>query len=203
LIRDFKSSKQVFKGKEISDNLQDYMYSLAVKHLYPEYVNRQSEFLFLKFNLDDKKAAKLRFGPNSLVEKKKEKGSGVVLMEPISEDDLSGFEYQLTGMQTYLDNFSEKDSRGNLAAKQPFPSDNSFSGPLQCGFAKTKGQLKKDGTPMWHCPFKWGFDYFIVYNESGEKIKSYNENEWDEKFIPLGGSFKKHNYKGCPYFNKI
>jgi hypothetical protein len=56
---------------------------------------------------------------------------------------------------------------------------------------------------MWHCPFKWGFDYFIVYNESGEKIKSYNENEWDEKFIPLGGSFKKHNYKGCPYFNKI
>jgi hypothetical protein len=74
---------------------------------------------------------------------------------------------------------------------------------LQCGFAKTKGQLKKDGTPMWHCPFKWGFDYFIVYNESGEKIKSYNENEWDEKFIPLGGSFKKHNYKGCPYFNKI
>lgn len=202
LIRDFKSSKQVFKGKEISDNLQDYMYSLAVKHLYPEYVNRQSEFLFLKFNLDDKKAAKLRFGPNSLVEKKKEKNSGVVLMEPISEDDLSGFEYQLTGMQTYLDNFSEKDSRGNLAAKQPFPSDNSFSGPLQCGFAKTKGQLKKDGTPMWHCPFKWGFDYFVVLNKEGKILKSYNEADFDPSVVEKSQTFEKRHYLGCPAFNR-
>jgi hypothetical protein len=31
LIRDFKSSKQVFKGKEISDNLQDYMLKISIK----------------------------------------------------------------------------------------------------------------------------------------------------------------------------
>ena len=34
LIRDFKSSKQVFKGKETTDNLQNLMYALAVKKIY-------------------------------------------------------------------------------------------------------------------------------------------------------------------------
>jgi hypothetical protein len=92
---------------------------------------------------------------------------------------------------------------GNFAASQPYPTDKSFSGPLQCGFAKEKGQLKVDGTLMWHCPFKWNFDYFVVYDESGERIKSYHENEWNEKLVPLGGKFEKQTYKGCPRFNKI
>jgi len=39
LIRDFKTSRETFKGKDVKDNLQDYMYSLAVKHLFPEYSN--------------------------------------------------------------------------------------------------------------------------------------------------------------------
>ena len=47
LIRDFKSSKQVFKGKDLTDNLQNLMYALAVKHLYPRYLSRQSEFVFI------------------------------------------------------------------------------------------------------------------------------------------------------------
>ncbi len=199
LIRDFKSSKQVFKGKEISDNLQDYMYSLAVKHLYPEYKNRQSEFLFLKFNLDDE--SKLRNSPNSLLPKK-DKSSGVVSMASISEDDLEGFEYQLSAMQTYLDNFSKKDAVGNLAARQPFPSDNSFSGPLQCGFAKVKGQLKKDGTPMWHCFAKFAFDYIAVLDKNGKLVKSYNEEDFDIKYLKEDQTFEKRHYAGCPAFNK-
>ena len=36
IIRDFKTSKEVFKGKDQTDNLQDHMYSLAVKNLFPE-----------------------------------------------------------------------------------------------------------------------------------------------------------------------
>ena len=36
IIRDFKSSKSVFKGKEITDNLQNLIYCLAVKHLMPK-----------------------------------------------------------------------------------------------------------------------------------------------------------------------
>lgn len=184
LIRDFKSSKQKFKGKEISDNLQDYMYSLAVRHMYPEYVNRQSEFLFLKFALGS------------------EESDGVIKMDSISEEDLDGFEFQLTEMQKYLDNFSEKDATKNMAASQPFPSDNSFSGPLQCGFAKTKGQLKKDGTLMWHCPVKFDFDYYVIYDESDKVLKSYLESEWDESLVPPNGRFEKKFYQGCPKFNK-
>ena len=74
LIRDFKTSKETFKGKDAKDNMQDLMYSLAVKHLFPEYENKQSEFLFLKFDLipDVKK-------------------SGIVRMEPLDEHDLHDY----------------------------------------------------------------------------------------------------------------
>lgn len=190
LIRDFKSSKQVFKGKEISDNLQDYMYSLAVKHMYPEYSFRQSEFLFLKFELDDK------------VKSEEESSAGVVKMSPIDEDDLEGFEYQLTAIQEYLDNFNETDARKNFAASMPFPSDNSFSGPLTCGFAKQKGQLKKDGSPMWHCPMKFDFIYYAILNKDGKHIKSYFEEEFSESLVPEGCTFEKKKYGGCPKHQK-
>ena len=44
IIRDFKSSKQIFKGKELTDNLQDFLYTLAVKKLFPHFKKRQVEF---------------------------------------------------------------------------------------------------------------------------------------------------------------
>ena len=184
LIRDFKSSKQKFKGKEIDDNLQDYMYSLAVKHLFPEYVNRISEFLFLKFPLEDCK------------------DSGIVKMKPIDEDDLDGFETQLTQIQNYIDNFSQKDAVSNLAARQPYPSDNSFSGPLQCGRAKYHNELKKDGTIMWSCPAKWGASFYKIFDKNGIFQKSVLEQLWNENLIPEGGSFQKISYSGCPCFNR-
>jgi len=186
LIRDFKTSKQKFKGKEICDNLQDYMYSLAARHLYPEYNNRVSEFLFLKFDLNDQ-------DPES---------DGVIQMRPISEDDLDGFEYQLSEIQQYLDNFSEQDAINNFAASQPYPSDNSFSGPLQCGFAKSKGQLKKDGTPMWHCPMKFDFTYYAIINAEGKHVKSYLKEEFDKSLIPEGCKAEKRHYSGCPKHQK-
>jgi len=180
LIRDFKTSRETFKGKEVKDNLQDYMYSLAVKHLFPEYSDRASEFLFLKFELDDSK------------------NSGIIRMAPITDDDLEGFEYQLTAIQEYLDNFSEEDAYSNFASKQPFPKDKTFSGPLQCGFAKYPGQLKIDGTPMWACSCKWAFDYFSVVDENGKQLKSY----FNESDIPEGQKYEKRSYKGCPAHQK-
>jgi hypothetical protein len=181
LIRDFKTSKQKFKGKEVDDNLQDYMYSLAVKHLFPEYVNRISEFLFLKFPLEDCK------------------DSGIIKMKPIDEDDLDGFETQLTQIQNYIDNFSVKDAVSNLAARQPYPSDNSFSGPLQCGRAKYPNELKKDGSIMWHCPMKFGFEYYVTLNEDNVAIKSYlNIHE-----IPSKAKYEKRKYEGCPAIKKV
>ena len=201
IIRDFKSSKQVFQGKEVSDNLQDYMYSLAVRHLYPEYSNRQSEFLFLKFKLDHRDS-KNKVAEEPAVKKSSKDPSGVVLMDEISQDDLDGFEYQLSAMQNYLDDFSESDAHANFAAKQSFPTDKSFSGPLQCGFAKQKGQLKKDGTPMWHCAMKFEFDYFCILNADGKVIKSYEEKDFKESLVPSGCTFEKRHYAGCPAHNK-
>lgn len=177
LVRDFKTSKKIFEGKEKEDNLQDYIYCLAVKHLFPEYVNRNAEFLFLKFNL---------------------KKEGLLKMKPLDEDDLEGFEIQLQSIQEYLENFDESDANSNFAADKGFPDDGSFGGKLQCGFAKEKGQLKKDGTLMWHCPYKFDFWYVTILDENGEFSSSCFQNEFDKSMVPPGGSHSVKHYAGCP-----
>jgi hypothetical protein len=181
LIRDFKTSKDVFKGKDQTDNLQDLMYSLAVKNLFPEYSERVSEFLFLKFDLD--------------VNAKK---SGVVRMKALDRDELEGFEMQLSEIQKYLDGFSEKQAKTNYAAHQGFPTDNSFSGKLLCGFATKKGELKKDGSPKWHCPMKFDFFFYEVSDAAGETVRSYFEEEFTEDLVPKGGTYEMKYYQGCP-----
>ena len=75
LIRDFKTSKQVFKGEDKKKNLQDYIYSLAVKYLFPDIKNRNSEFVFLKFELE-----------------KGDKPEGIMKMRKISDKKLDEFE---------------------------------------------------------------------------------------------------------------
>lgn len=181
LIRDFKTSKEVFKGKDLEDNMQDLMYSLAIKHLYPEYENKQSEFLFLKFELDPKA-----------------KKSGVMRMTPLSDEDLLGFEIQLTQVQQYLDGFSEDTAVANMAANQGFPSDNSFSGRLLCGFATKKGELKKDGTKKWHCSMKFDFFYYVFKNSDNQTVGSCFEEEFSEDTVPEGCTYEMRYYKGCP-----
>ena len=181
LIRDFKTSKEVFKGKDAEDNMQDLMYSLAVKHLFPDYPIKQSEFLFLKFELD--------------IDAKK---SGIMRMEPLSEEDLYGFELQLTEVQQYLDNFTEKDAVANFAAYKGFPDDNSFSGKLLCGFAKRRGELKKDGNIKWHCGMKFDFIYYQFKNSEGQVVGSCFEDDFDEQKVPSGCTYEIKYYAGCP-----
>jgi hypothetical protein len=181
LIRDFKSSKAVFAGKEAIDNMQDLMYSLAVKHLFPEYENRESEFLFIKFDLDEKA-----------------KDSGLLRMKAISPEELYGFELQLTGIQKYLDNFTEKDALNNLAANKGYPTDKSFSGKLMCGFAKEKGELKKDGAKKWSCSMKFDFFYYHIFDKEKRFFKTVMEDDFSENLIPDGGSYEMKYYAGCP-----
>jgi hypothetical protein len=189
VIRDFKTSKKVYVGKEITNNLQNLIYCLAVKKLYPNCEELQTEFLFLKFDLDSD-----LLGLD---------GEGVLKMSPMSLSELDGFEYHLTEIQSYLNNFNYDTACSNFAADQPFPDDKSFSGPLSCGFAKTPGQLKKDGTPMWHCNYKFAFDYFALKDVDGNTIKSAKEGE--EHLLladkSLGQYIEKINYEGCPKFN--
>tara|TARA_X000001036_G_C20692602_1_gene809929 strand:+ start:4675 stop:5682 length:1008 start_codon:yes stop_codon:yes gene_type:complete len=193
IIRDFKTSKKVFDGKEAEDNLQDLFYSLAVKHLFPKCRSRQSEFLFLKFDLQ----------PDLLGEL----GKGVLKMKPLSDEELEGFEYQLTEWQNYIDNFDKQDAVSNFAVDQydgnfP-PKHNGFCGKLQCGNqGKTgyPGQLKVNGDVMWHCPFKFSFDYWRLEDSDGNFKKSahLDSKEELESIQMKGDLLRKMHYEGCP-----
>jgi hypothetical protein len=197
IIRDFKTSKKVYDGKEAEDNLQDLFYSLAVKHMFPEYKSRQSEFLFLKFDLS----------PDLLGES----GKGVLRMAPLSDDELEGFEYQLTEWQNYIDGFDEDAAVSNFAVDQyegKFPpSSHGFCGKLQCGNQGRTGypgQLKKDGSVMWHCPFKFEFDYWRLEDSKGNFKRSahLNRKEDLERVQSKGDVIKKLHYDGCPRHNQ-
>jgi len=195
LIRDFKSSKQVFKGKEVTDNLQDLMYSLAVKHLYPNYKKRESEFLFLKFDL-----TKDMF--NNL-------GNGVLRMEPLSDAELYGFQYELTEIQRIIDNFDEEQAHSNFAGAQPYPTDGTFGGPLACGkdgFKMSKGEpvLDKTGEPIpaFICSFRKPFQYYALKNQDGQVIKTcFIEDKLDlEKSKTDDQIIELMEYSGCPHW---
>lgn len=188
LIRDFKTSKKVFSGKEKTDNLQDLMYSLAVKKIYPEFMSRQSEFLFLKFDL----------GKDMLGNK----GEGVIEMAEISDEELDGFEIFLTEIQSIVDEFTLSDAGSNLAARQDYPKDGSFGGPLSCGFAKYPGQLKKDGTKMWHCPHKFSYKYWRIKSKEGKTISCHFTEDAAKKIAQEEDSITEELYKGCPHWNR-
>ena len=182
VIRDFKTSKQVFKGEEVTKNLQDYIYSLAVRYLFPDYKNRHSEFLFLKFDL---------------------KGKGGVQMKKLSDRILNKFEIELTKSQVYLDNFSLRHAKGSYAADKPRPTDGSFGGQIVCGFAKFKGQLKKDGKPMWHCAYKFPFDYYALCDKKDKVLQTAFPEDYHVLVSKRskGDSIKKMHYSGCPRWN--
>ena len=188
LIRDFKTSKQVFKGEDKKKNLQDYIYSLAVKHLFPDVKNRNSEFVFVKFDLDAE-----------------HKPKGLIKMRKISDKKLDEFEVELTQAQQYLSKFNYYSAINGYAADKPNPKDGSFGGPIACGRAKYRGQPKKDGSPMWHCVYKFPFDYYGLFDENDKLIKT----EFPEHYSALlknkkeKFSIKKLHYAGCPRWNYL
>ncbi len=187
LIRDFKTSKEVFKGDEIDNNLQDLIYSLATKTLYPEYNKRQCEFIFLKFDLG-----------NDLLG---ESGEGVLEMRPLSNEELEGFEYELTEWQDYLDNFDEDNAKENYAYDRGFPpSGSGFCDRLQCGFATYPGELKKDGNKKWHCAFKFSFEYWVLKDQDGNPKASAYLDDKDSLLEKMkdGYTIEKMKYNGCP-----
>lgn len=186
LIRDYKTSKRKFEGEDASNNLQDLIYSLAASRMFPKFGKRIVEFLFLKFDPDVDKD---------------HKNQATIEMEPICDGELYGLEHELTHYQNQVDNFDENSAVSNFAKDQGFPTDKSFSGCLQCGFAKHKGQLKKDGNIMWHCEFKFPFDFYRIFNKSGEEVACLNAEEFNIEKVPEGGDYKKYNYSGCPKFN--
>ncbi len=191
VIRDFKTSKQLFKGKELTDNLQNLMYCLAVKKMFPTVKDIEVEFLFLKFDLSE--------------DLFKKKGSGVIKMDPLSKEELEGFEYQLDYIQEYLNDFDENHAVSNFAGSQDYPSDKTFGGPLMCGregFKKSRGEyvLNSAGEkiPNYICEFRLPMEYYALLDKEGNHIKSLFDKE--SFSIPDGFSLEKRHYEGCPYF---
>ena len=167
------------------------MYCLAVKKIFPKVEDIEVEFLFLKFNLDKDLLGN--------------KGDGVITMEKICDSELEGFEYQLTSIQEYLDNFSKEDACSNFAANQNYPSDKTFGGPLMCGkegFKKSRGELVLDKSgnkiPNFICEHRLPFEYFAIVNEDGEVIKT---SKKESDLNPEKNQFiEKKQYSGCPHF---
>lgn len=171
-IDDFKSSKLKYSGEDKDSGVQALIYSLACKKLWPDYKPKM-RFIFLQFPDDPIQTAEF------------------------SDDVLRGFEYYLANTQEKFEKFTERDAYLNFAADQGMPSDGSFGGTLSCGFAKKPGQLKKDGTLMWHCPFKFAYDYFIV-KKDGKTIRSYLKQE--DVTLKEGEVMETARYDGCPRF---
>lgn len=172
-IYDYKSSKAKFKGEGLDANIQAMMYSLVSKKKWPDF-KPIIKFMFLRF--PKKPIQELAF----------------------NDDTLKGFEHYLAEVYKKVTNFKEENAKTNYAADQKRPSDGGWGGSLNCGFASFKGQLKKDGTPMWHCPYKFDFSYYALKNEDGDVIKTSLENDFTagkkEKIV-------KMRYNGCPRFN--
>lgn len=89
-IVDYKSSKQKFRGEELTANIQAMSYSLAAKKLWPKY-KPWVEFLFLRF-------------PKSAQQQCK-----------FTDEQLDGFEYFLESCYKQINSFTEEDAKSNYA----------------------------------------------------------------------------------------
>ena len=136
---------------------------------------------------------------------KSDKPEGIMKMRKISDKRLDEFEIELTQAQTYLTKFNYNCAIGSYAADKPNPKDGSFGGPIACGRARYRGQPKKDGTPMWHCTYKFPFDYYGLFDGKDNLVRTaFPENysvllkNKEENF-----SIKKLHYAGCPRWNYL
>jgi hypothetical protein len=165
-LRDFKTSKDFFKGEKETFNIQKIIYELAAKHLYPDIKNRRFRFLFLKF-------------PKNPWQDQ----------PSMTDDELTGFEYYLTGLQAGVDNFTEANVADNLAL---FKEDVKWL----CG----REGIKKDGNPMWMCSARKPLDYFVALDQNGEITASGFTKEELKPKLKEGHKIEPRHYPGCTAF---
>jgi hypothetical protein len=196
VIRDFKSSKRKFEGKDVDDNIQDLIYRLAVKKLYPEYIKRHMEFVFLQFDC----------------ESQSEKKGGILLTPDVDDSELDGLEHFLTDIQKVVDNFDEELALSNMAAKKGFLGKyHGFSGILKCGIKNVGGKLvpvespnekKPNGDTRWFCPQKFPFYYYVALDKKGKVIASTKKRK-DLPNLEKNQKIEKRWYSGCPSFSNL
>lgn len=175
LIRDYKSSKEKFAPKKIRNNFQGMMYALYIYRktgIIPDVC-----FWFLQY-------------PHNIKQ----------MMPKVTKVELEGFEaYLKYSIASQMEQFDFNLARLGYAKDKPRPSkDEGFIGCLKCGFAKHKGQLKKDGSKMWHCDFKFDFDYYVIRDENGD-VK--HKSQYKKDLLKVAKNEKeieKIHYSGCP-----
>lgn len=208
LIRDYKTSKETFRGEDVSDNTQGNFYALAVKKLsaegkIPPVKTIAAEFLFLKFDCTLESEWATGEYQGRTTKKQYHNGGGRIKIN-FSPEEIDGFEYELEDNQQYLENFTEQAGKENFAYDQGMPTDDGFSGRLQCGFASIPGELKKDGSVKWACDYKFAFPYYYI-EKDGQWVASCFIDE-REKFLtkyPIElFSWTEKQYSGCPRYNK-
>jgi hypothetical protein len=208
LIRDYKTSKECYRGSDISDPLQANFYAKAVRKMSDEGIippvkTISCEFLFLKFDCSLESEWMAGEYRGKVTKKQVHNGGGLIRVS-FTEEEINGFDYELEDYQQYLENFTEETAKQNFAADQGMPTDDSFSGKLLCGYASMPGQLKKDGTPMFHCESKFSFLYYYISQDDKWVASCFIDER--EKYLtkyPLGlYSWEERFYKGCPRFQK-
>lgn len=95
-IKDFKTSKDYFKGDKAAFNIQSQIYQLAARELFPDFKRRDFFFAFLKFGKRPRQE-----------------------MESLTDSQLDGFETMLTDLQQAMESFNEESVTSNLAADSP------------------------------------------------------------------------------------
>ena len=175
IVIDYKTSSPTSEDyDDLSFNVQALMYSLYCR-------------------LEYQKPAKVRFlmlrSPDNVVREVE-----------FTLDQLLGFEQYLISISNYLKDFTYAKGVSNLAANKPY-AKKGFSGPIVCGKASYKGQLKKDGTEMYYCKFKFPQTYYGLYNEEAELIKTALKREELELVAKPNELIMTLQYNGCPRFN--
>lgn len=171
-IWDYKGKKKKFSEAELKQNMQAFIYLMAAKTLYPNINLLKSK---VKFVLLDYPEA------------------------PVQEfqlENMSEYNKFLASMEEYqklIDSFGREKISSGLAKDKGFPKDKTFSGLLVCGIGvKNKGDLKKDGSLKYHCPFRFPFDYYTLVDKAGKVHYSGLEPKFDKNL-----ELKQFRFPGC------
>jgi ATP-dependent helicase/DNAse subunit B len=97
-----------------------------------------------------------------------------------SNEELKGFEYYLEKVSKIVDEYTEETAKSSYA---PANGNGWLCGPAKSG---------------WICPFHKPFDYYVLLDKDGERIKSSYENDFETK---KGQTVEKRRYDGCPAKN--
>lgn len=169
-IWDLKTQKQLFSPEDIENSIQALSYLMAAKTLYPMINLMKSRVDFIMVAHNQKQTFKLK--------------------------NLEQYEEFIKGIEEYqvlVDTFNKERISSGLAKDKGFPKDKTFSGLLVCGIGvKNKGDLKKDGSLKYHCPFRFPFDYYTLVDKAGKVHYSGLEPKFDKNL-----ELKQFRFPGC------